>query len=492
AEGRDQTRGWFYTLTVLSVALFDEPAFKNVIVSGIVMAEDGKKMSKRLRNYTPPDELMEAYGADALRLYLINSGLLRAEEQRFSDHGVKEMVRRTLLPWFNAFKFLQTYAKVDQWDAAENQQTSNNIVDRWLISRLQSLKTTIAQHMQGYQLYYVVPELLRFIDDLTNCYIRLNRKRFWEEGLSQDKQAAYTTLFNTVKEFTICMAPFTPFLAEHIYQQLQQLYAQAPEHPESIHLCDYPQASENLIDAELERAVMRMQKIILLGRQKRNEHKIKVKIPLHTLTIIHKDESLLKEIAKLEDYIKKELNVKAIEYVSDEDNYIKLYAKPCSPRLGKRLAKEFPRFTQLISNLSAEQIESLEEHGSIQLENEEFSVDDILIFREAKEETEVLTDRYISIQLSTDLDQSLLDEGLAREVINRIQKSRKELNFNVDDRVHIQYQASAELATVVQQYEKTICQETLALSLTPVKFDKQQTLVFTIDEHEIQLQIQVA
>ena len=485
AEGRDQTRGWFYTLMVLGVALFDKPAFKNAIVSGMVMAEDGKKMSKRLRNYTPPDQLMETYGADPLRLYLINSGLVRAEEQRFSDHGVKEMVRRTLLPWYNAFKFLQTYATVDHWDPAKHQQASDSIVDRWLISRMQSIKAGIAKHMQAYQLYYVVPELLHFIDELTNCYVRLNRQRFWEEGLSQDKQAAYTTLFNTIKEFSICMAPFTPFLSEHIYQQLQQLYTKAPEHPESVHLCDYPQAQANLIDTELERAVARMQQIILLGRQKRNEHKIKVKIPLRQLTIIHKDKMLLQEIAKLESYIKKELNVKDVHYESNEEAYINLYAKPNSPRLGKRLQKRFPHYQQLIAALTPAQIEALEEQGSVQLEDENFSIDDILIFREAKENTDVLTDRYVSIQLNTDLDQSLLNEGLAREVINRIQKSRKTLDFNVDDRIHIKYTTQDELAQVIQQYQDTICQETLAVSLTVTQIDDTEALSFDIDDYTI-------
>src|SRR5690606_66104 len=159
AEGLDQTRGWFYTLLVLSTALFDKPSFKNVIVNGIVMAEDGKKMSKRLQNYTPPDLLMEQYGADALRLYLINSGLVKAEEQRFADSGVKDMVRRALLPWYNSFKFLQTYADIDKWQAAADAPASTNITDQWLLSRLQSLISTVTTEMTAYRLYNVVPAL---------------------------------------------------------------------------------------------------------------------------------------------------------------------------------------------------------------------------------------------------------------------------------------------------------------------------------------------
>ena len=198
AEGLDQTRGWFYTLTVLSSALFDKPAFKNVIVNGMVLASDGKKMSKRLRNYTPPDELIETFGADALRLFLINSGLVKAEELRFTDEGVKEMVRRALLPWYNSFKFFFTYAQVDQWKKdTKNILVSDNILDQWLISKLQTLIKNVNHEMQNYRLYNVVPELFNFIEDLTNWYIRLNRRRFWEEGMSPDKSAAYSTLYTT-------------------------------------------------------------------------------------------------------------------------------------------------------------------------------------------------------------------------------------------------------------------------------------------------------
>ncbi|MCY4524465.1 MAG: isoleucine--tRNA ligase, partial [Halobacteriovoraceae bacterium] len=204
AEGLDQTRGWFYTLTVLSTALFNKPAFKNVIVNGMVLAEDGKKMSKRLKNYTAPDVLFNTYGADALRLYLITSGLVRAEEQRFSDNGIKDIVRRTLLPWYNAFKFLQTYAEVDGWTPKQKKE-SDNIMDCWILSELQTLKAKIVDKMDKYELFHVVPSLLQFIEDLTNWYIRFNRSRFWRDGLEEDKKAAYTTLYTAIKELSITM-----------------------------------------------------------------------------------------------------------------------------------------------------------------------------------------------------------------------------------------------------------------------------------------------
>ncbi len=464
AEGLDQTRGWFYTLTILATALFDKPAFKNVIVNGIVAAEDGKKMSKRLKNYTAPDVLMEEFGADAMRLYLINSGLVRAEEMRFADSGVKDMVRRALLPWFNSFKFLSTYAKVDGFNYDEHKVVSKNITDQWILSNLQTLKQNIAKEMEVYHLYNVVPALFTFIEDLTNWYIRLNRGRFWGDGLTDDKKAAYSTLYQCLNEVGTAMAPFAPFLAEHIYKELQE-FTSNKNLPESVHLCDYPVADESLIDEKLEDAVSRMQQIILLGRQKRTDAKIKVKTPLSKLTIIHKDQGILDEIKKLEVYIKTELNIKSIDYSQDESSYINLYAKPNLPVLGKRLGKRMGQFMKAIKALTSEQVEKLEESGAINLEGEEFTKEDFLIFREAKEGTEAISNRLISIDMDLKLTEELLAEGLAREVVNRIQKTRKDINLNVADRISITCHASEKLKKAIESNKDYICGETLATSL---------------------------
>lgn len=463
AEGLDQTRGWFYTLLVLSTALFDKPAFQNVIVNGIVMAEDGKKMSKRLQNYTPPDLLMEEYGADALRLYLINSGLVKGEEQRFTDTGVKDMVRRALLPWYNSFRFLQTYADIDGWQSSSNAGTSDNITDQWILSRLQTLKASVAREMEAYRLYNVVPALFEFIEDLTNWYIRLNRPRFWVEGMTPDKAAAYETLYRTLHELNISMAPFAPFLSEHVFQQLK-VFA-ADDEPESVHLCSYPEAEVGLIQTRLEAAVSRMQTIILLGRQKRNQVKIKTKVPMARLTIIHQDQAMLDEIARLEDYIRAELNVKQVEYTTAEADYIAFFAKPNSPVLGKRLGKKFKHFKQLIESLDAAQLNQLQNDGELLLDGERFSGDDILIFREAKDGTDALSNRFISIDMDCRLNEALITEGLAREVINRIQKTRKDLGLNVTDRIAIAYSADAQLAAAITEHQDHIARETLCISL---------------------------
>lgn len=484
AEGLDQTRGWFYTLTILATALFDKPAFQNVIVNGIVMAEDGKKMSKRLKNYTAPDELMETYGADAMRLYLINSGLVRAEEMRFSDSGVKDMVRRALLPWLNSHKFFSTYANVDGWKASENFEASDNITDNWILSNLQTLKKNIASEMEAYKLYNVVPALFTFIEDLTNWYIRLNRTRFWGEGLNKDKCAAYSTLYTCLLEVSQAMAPFAPFLSEHIYQELLT-FSDKSKHPESVHLCDYPVADEQMIRPKLEEAVNRMQQLILLGRQKRTEAKIKVKTPLARLTVIHQDQELLDEIKKLEVYIKSELNIKNVEYDTQEDKFINLYAKPNLPVLGKRLGKRMGQFMKLIKSVTTEQLQELEEKGSLILDSETFTPEDFLIFREAKEGTQAISNRFISIDLDCELTDELIDEGLARECVNRIQRTRKDIGLNVEDRISISFSTTSErLQKALSQHKDYICGETLAVALT----EGQQIAnghSFSIDEHEI-------
>ena len=363
AEGLDQTRGWFYTLTVLAAAIYDKPAYRNVIVNGMVMAEDGKKMSKRLRNYTPPDELMERYGADALRLYLINSGLVRGEEQRFADAGVRDMTRRALLPWYNAFSFLETYAGIDGWSPDKGLHFGDNVLDQWLTSRLQTLKSRIAEEMEGYRLYNVVPQLFAFIEDLTNWYIRLNRSRFWGEEVTADKISAYSTLYTALLELCQVMAPFSPFLSEHLYGRLAGLSGAAPS-PGSVHLCDYPTAEKSLVKPALEDAVDRMQQVILLGRQKREEVKIGLRTPLAQLTVVNRDAALLEEMQALEGYLREELNVREVAYDKDESAHIELVAKPNFPLLGKRLGKRMKAFQQVIKALDVEQIAALQRDGA--------------------------------------------------------------------------------------------------------------------------------
>ena len=486
AEGLDQTRGWFYTLTVLSTALTGKPAFKNVIVNGMVMAGDGKKMSKRLKNYTEPDIIMEDFGADALRLTLINSGLVRGEEYRFTDDGVKDMVRRALLPWYNSFKFFHTYASVDKWSAKENFVQGENITDKWVISKLQTLIKNVTNEMESYKLYNVVPQLFNYIEDLTNWYIRLNRRRFWEDGLSQDKCSAYSTLYTALKEISKVMAPFSPFLAEHIYQELKVF---GEDMNESVHLCDYPSFNKEVIDSDLEDAVTRMQELILLGRQRRNQVNIKVKTPLKSLTVIHQDKNLLKGISHLEDYIKTELNIKEVHYSTDEDKYIRLYAKPNSRVLGKKLGKQFGKMMGMIKSLKSETLKDFEENKTMTLDGIVLSEEDVFVYREPLEGTEALSNKWITINMDTQLSEELINEGLAREVVNRIQKSRKDSKFNVDDRINLKVSTSDTLQKVIKTFSEYIKKETLTTNIIFV--DKTEGFELNIEEHNLILNLSV-
>ena len=463
AEGLDQTRGWFYTLTVLGAAIFDKPAFRNVIVNGMVMAEDGKKMSKRLRNYTPPDDLMEKYGADALRLYLINSGLVRGEEQRFADSGVRDMTRRALLPWYNAFSFLRTYAEIDQWAPDKGLHFGENVLDQWLMSRLQTLKANVGTEMEAYRLYNVVPQLFTFIEELTNWYIRLNRSRYWGENITADKISAYSTLYTVLVELSQVMAPFAPFLSEHLYRCLASLAGSAPS-PESVHLCDYPKAEAQLVKPELERAVDRMQQVILLGRQKREEVKIGLRTPLNKLVIINRDESLLDEMRQLDDYLKDELNVREIDYSADEASYIELIAKPNFPLLGKRLGKRMKEFQQAIAALSVEDIAQLQADGQLEVNGEIFNVDEIEVLQQARAGTNTVSNSKIAVDLDCELTPDLVRGGYAREMVNRIQRARKDLGFDVSDRIDVRYAAGGELKNAASEYADYIAGEVLAVS----------------------------
>ncbi|MEX1099025.1 MAG: DUF5915 domain-containing protein, partial [Bacteriovoracaceae bacterium] len=413
----------------------------------------------RLKNYTEPDILMEEFGADALRLTFITSGLVKGEELKFTDEGVKDMVRRALLPWYNSFKFFNTYAKVDGWSAEKDLQFGKNILDRWVLSKLQTLVKNVTHEMESYRLYNVVPQLFNFIEDLTNWYIRLNRRRFWEgKSLTQEKKEAYSTLYTTLKELSKIMAPFAPFLSEHIYLELKKFGESLDE---SVHLAKYPAHKSEAIDASLEDAVTRMQQLILLGRQKRNQAQVKVKTPLANLTAIHKKDAALEGLKQLERYIKTELNVKKISYSNKEEKYIKLRCLPNAPVLGKRLGKNFGKYRKLIQSLDSETLARVEQGQSVELEEEQFEPEDFLILREAQSGSNALSNRWITIDLDTRLSQELIDEGAAREIVNRIQRTRKDRGFNVDDRINVDIETGQELKNVIERHLGYIKEETL-------------------------------
>lgn len=489
AEGLDQTRGWFYTLLVLSTLLFQKPAFNNVIVNGLVLASDGKKMSKSLKNYTDPMALMDMHGADALRLYLINSGLVRGEEQCFADSGVREMTRRTLLPWYNAYTFLALYARIDQWTPERSDYSCLALLDRWILSRVQTLKTSIEVEMDRYRLDRVVPNLLSFIDELTNWYIRLNRARFWSTGMTADKLAAYSTLHTVVFELTLAMAPCAPFLAEHIYLELAKLRNQDPE-PMSVHLCAYPKPDPSFHDVQLERAIDLMQRIILLGRKQRESHKISLRTPLAEMVIIHQDHALLNEVKQLESLISRELNIKCIIYETDETVHVDWTAKPNFRILGRRLGQRMREFQLKIQDLTTAELIEFQQSGTLVLDGETFTSEDIEVLRKPKADTTVESDGKISIALNLTLTPDLVEEGIAREFVHQVQLTRKEIGLEVTDRIQLTFSGAPRLESILERHRVYIAQEVLAREIgksdsTPFVFSSESDeLHFGIVKYE--------
>ena len=313
AEGADQTRGWFYTLLVLSTALFDKPPFKNLIVNGLVLAADGQKMSKKKKNYPDPLLVVNKYGADAVRLYLINSPVVKAETLRFKEEGVKDILKDVFLPWYNAYRFL--LQNVESYNDREGTTflwsefgQSDNVMDRWILSFSQSLLLFVKREMAAYRLYTVLPQLMKFIDNLTNWYVRTNRKRLKGEGnSSQDCRSALDTLFSVLFTMVKVFAPFTPFLTEHMYQNLKNLVDWSKDDSvknekdrASVHYLMIPKPREDLINEDIERSVARMQRVIELGRVLRDRKTMPVKYPLPELVLIHKDQQCLDDVLSLQ------------------------------------------------------------------------------------------------------------------------------------------------------------------------------------------------
>ncbi|EJS44618.1 ils1p [Saccharomyces arboricola H-6] len=456
SEGLDQTRGWFYTLSVLGTHLFGAVPYKNVIVSGIVLAADGRKMSKSLKNYPDPSIVLNKYGADALRLYLINSPVLKAESLKFKEEGVKEVVSKVLLPWWNSFKFLDgqiaLLKKTSDIDFKyDDSVKSDNVMDRWILASMQSLVQFIHQEMGDYKLYTVVPRLLNFIDELTNWYIRFNRRRLKGENGVEDCLKALNSLFDALFTFVRAMAPFTPFLSESIYLRLKEYI---PEHVlsqygkdgRSVHFLSYPEVRKEYFDEAIETAVSRMQSVIDLGRNIREKKTISLKTPLKTLVILHSDESYLKDVEALKNYIIEELNVRDVVITSDEDKYgVEYKAVADWPILGKKLKKDAKKVKDALPAVTSDEVRKYLETGKIEVADIELVKGDLNAIRGLPESAvqsgqETRTDQDVLIIMDTNIYSELKSEGLARELVNRIQKLRKKCGLEATDDVLVEYE----------------------------------------------------
>jgi isoleucyl-tRNA synthetase len=461
AEGVDQTRGWFYTLMVISTALFNKAPFKNVVVNGIILAEDGKKMSKRLKNYPDPKDVMDKIGSDPLRLFLINSAAVKGDDLRFSENGVREIVRSVMLPLWNAYSFFTTYANVDKFSPSKNLTGSDNPLDKWIISRLQSLLSRIEKEMEQYHLYAVVPALLEFLDELTNWHVRRSRRRFWSDDLA-DKQKGYDTLYFVLDGFVKALAPFLPFVTDEIYQNLAKL---TPGAPESVHLCDYPQANGKLIDEKLEHDMGLIMNVVGLGRALRARADLKVRQPLASITVVTRDQNDAAVLKEFESHIREELNVKSVLFSSKEEDLVTITVKPDFRALGPIFGKDMGQVSKILGALSAADISKLEDGGKITVLGREVDKSVIDVRRQAKGDINIETGRGVTVFFDTKITPELMAEGLAREFVNRIQRMRKEADYHVSDRISIEFYGPEEIVTSVQAFSDYIKDETLAVNL---------------------------
>ena len=493
AEGLDQTRGWFYTLMVLGTCLFDKSPYKNVIVNGLILAEDGKKMSKRLKNYPDPNLMLNTYGADAIRLYMIYSPVVKAESLKFSENGVKQLMRDLLIPWWNAYSFFVTYANVDGFHDEEVAfPESENVLDRWIVSSMETLIAEVTDAMDNYDLQKSVRPFVKFVEDLTNWYIRRSRRRFWKSTNDGDKLSAYRTLRYVLVQLSKVAAPFTPFIAEEIYRNLK-----GKSDPDSVHLCDFPTANAAARDLDLERRMADVQAAVELGRRLRADNDLKVRQPISALKLAGGD------VAGLESLIEDELNVKKVEFVADETELCNVSYKANFKTLGKKCGPKMKAVAAAIASMGNGELgtyppsEASAEGGSMrggnawtkEIEGVEITADDVLVTRSPKEGLVVASEGAVVVGLETALTPELIAEGLAREFVSHVQSMRKEADFEVTQRIALTVEADDEMRSALEAYSQYVKGETLALSLEFAACDADEV---SLNSHSTKIKVEKA
>lgn len=467
AEGLDQTRGWFYTLTVLAAALFDCPAFKNVIVNGLILAENGAKMSKRLKNYPDPAEVIHQYGADAIRLYMLNSPAVRAEDLSFSKAGVELTLRQVMLPFWNSYSFLISYARIYKFKPKGLPERPVQPIDRWIISLLHKLIHEVELGMNRYDLACAVEPFVSFVEQLTNWYIRRNRRRFWQESDTPDRSEAFETLYYVLIELSKVAASYIPFIAESIYLNLRD-----ESMPASVHLCDFPLYNPSRRDERLEEEMAAVQTTVSLGHGLRKENKLKVRQPLAAAYVASGDAHVLENLKEQQHLIAEELNVKTVIFSSNEHDFVSLKSKPNFRVLGKKVGKFMKAAQAAIEEFDQNRLAELMAGNNvvITLEGQDFILtpDDVQVDRSVHEGLIAANQGVITIGLETRLDDLLLAEGLAREVVNKINTMRREADFAITDRIIVHMQTTDRVKDCIVRFKDYIYQEILAVD---VRFD---------------------
>ncbi len=479
AEGVDQTRGWFYTLHAISTMCFDTIAYKNVVSNGLVLDQHGLKMSKSKGNAVEPFEILKKHGADATRWYMLTNAQ-PWDNLRFNETVLDETKRKLFGTLYNTYNFFATYANVDEYDGLTLRgfRYGNEVsldkrpeIDRWIISLLNSLVRDVEQDFENYEPTNAGRKIADFVDrHLSNWYVRLCRRRFWKGELNEDKLAAYQTLYHCLVTLSKIMAPVAPFFSDWLYQNLNGVTQQ--EAHESVHLAFFPKADHAAIDAALEQRMSYAQRITSLVLSLRKKEGIRVRQPLQKILLPVLSPDFQQQVAAVEDLLLSELNIKSIEYVSDASGIIKKGIKPNFKVLGKRLGKNMKAGKAAIDAFGQAEIAQLERDGSytLQLDGEPFelSLSDVAITSEDIEGWLVASDAEITVALDVTLTPELEAEGMARELVNRIQNLRKDQDFEVTDRIHLKIQQHPAINQAILQFEDYIGQEVLATKLEVV------------------------
>lgn len=457
AEGLDQTRGWFYTLHVLSTILFDKPAFQNVIVNGILLAADGEKLSKRKKNYPDPSLLFESQGVDSTRYFLYNSTAPLAEDVRFSEKHVEEIVKKFTLTLWNTYSFFVTYATIDNFQPDQDFEKfqPENKLDKWILSELNSLIQEVTDKMDAYNLTWSVRPMQAFIENLSNWYVRRSRRRFWKSQNDGDKNQAYQTLYIVLMQFTKLLAPFMPYISDEIYQNLSGGMRA------SVHLEDWPKANKFLINDELNKEMHLIRLVVNLGHNVRAKAKIKVRQPLLKVQIALPDDVDGTLLETQKDVILEELNVKEFEIIKEASEIVERIVMPNPKVLGPKFGKDV-QF--IINNLKSGEYKV--EGNTIKVGPFELSGDDVEIGFRGKQGFDVASEEGVVVSLDTHVTDELKREGYARDLVRYVQELRKDADYQVDDRIYVAIEApEGEVSDAVTTFADYIKRETLAEEL---------------------------
>ena len=473
AEGIDQTRGWFYSLLVISTFIKGVSPYKNVLVNELLLDKNGQKMHKSKGNAIEPFTIISKYGADIVRFYLPYVSPVWTP-LKFDEDGLKEVHSKFFNPLKNTYTFFQMYANIDNIDPRNFKVATSDLenIDKWLLSKYNKLIKNVTSAYEEYDLNKVVKLVTEFVsDDLSNWYIRRNRKRFWQSELDNSKMSVYQTTYEVLIGICKIVAPISPFITEEIYQNLTD--------EESVHLASFPIPDEKLINEELENKMELVRNLISLGRNAREEAKIKVRQPISEVIIDGKNKKVLADVI---DLIKEELNVKEIVFAENLNEYMNFSIKPNFKNAGSILGSKMPEFVKYLNSLKEEEIDNIRNNMNLEFEGIKITEDLIDIKINAKEGFNVATENNNFIILNTTLTEELLNEGLAREFVSKIQQLRKTENFDVEDRINIYIDANKDLINQLMTNMEYIKSETLCLNF---KEDKKASTKLTINEYEI-------